>query len=111
MIYNFIVLKKYAGFLAIQQHAGNLKKHDKVLLPFSFRIEMDFGQNGRRKRKNIKILYRNTLFDIQNLCFNPAKPMFSLPKNYVFATQNLCFFQQISDFFVHENFVFATIAY
>ena len=62
------------------------------MMPFSFKIEIDFGKNRRRKRENVKIHYRDAHFFEQNLCFCPSKPVVLPSKNYGFAPQNLCFY-------------------
>ena len=61
------------------------------MLPFSFKIEIDFGKNRRRKRENVKIHYREAHFAAPNLCFFASKTMVSLSKTYDFTLQNLCF--------------------
>jgi hypothetical protein len=76
---------------AIKLHAGDSKKCDKTMLAFSFKIEIDSGQEWCWKCKNAKIHYCDACFDAQNLCFYPSKPMVSLFKNYGFAPQKLCF--------------------
>ena len=75
------------------------KNRDKTMLPFSFKIEMEFGQNRHWKRKNVKNHYHHAHFAAQNLCFYPSKTMVSLPKNYGFAPQNLCFYNPKPMFF------------
>jgi len=68
-----------------------MKKHDKFMLPFSHKIEIDLGENRHRKGENVKNHYRDAHFDAQNLCFYASKTMVLLPKNYGFTLRNLCF--------------------